>query len=161
MQPAAPPELQLQSMHLSPGKDSEYMSATSCASSQTCGNPRAGKGHTAELHSALEHAHTACTVFSLRRPALPCRLWEPQASPEGTPVSWLSMKVTEREGHQPMRPGGLFSLSRRRQYCVLATASARMPLVGKSNSVHPPALSSQSHSTCRGPFWLCSSPSPP
>ena len=62
------------------------------------------------------------------------------------PVSWLSTKVTARWGHQPIRPGGLPSLSLNRQSSFLATASCSTALVAKSNAaVEPFARSSQSH----------------
>ena len=45
------------------------------------------------------------------------------------PVSWFSRKVTAREGHQPMRPGGLPAASLSRQYSQRSKAACRMPLV--------------------------------
>lgn len=45
------------------------------------------------------------------------------------PVSWFSRKVTERLGHQPIRPGGLPATSRRRQYSQRSNTACMMPLV--------------------------------
>ena len=42
------------------------------------------------------------------------------------PVSWLSMKVTARPGHHPIRPGGLPLLSRSRQYCLRAESRRKV-----------------------------------
>ena len=43
------------------------------------------------------------------------------------PVSWFSMKVTAREGHMPIMPGGRPWLSTSRQYSRRATASWSTP----------------------------------
>mmetsp|Transcript_5541 Transcript_5541/g.14943 ORF Transcript_5541/g.14943 Transcript_5541/m.14943 type:complete len:204 (+) Transcript_5541:791-1402(+) len=68
------------------------------------------------------------------------------------PVSWLSRKVTAREGHSPMTPGGLPSLSASRQYSQRPTASCKIPLVVKSKAEDmPPVLSHQSTVCC---LWL-------
>eukprot|EP00884_Botryococcus_braunii_P008559 jgi/Botrbrau1/17704/Bobra.0166s0128.1 len=73
------------------------------------------------------------------------------------PVSWLSMKVTARCGHQPISPGGLPLGSDSRQYSVFLTASCRMPFMGKSKA-HEACLhaSSQLHSCCLATSWLYS-----
>ena len=45
-------------------------------------------------------------------------------------VSWFSRNSTDREGHQPTRPGGLPSASRSRQYslrCTHSTGQGRLP----------------------------------
>ena len=56
-------------------------------------------------------------------------------------MSWFSRKVTAREGHQPINPGGLPAASRRRQNSPRSNTACRMPLVVTSKAVALPRAS--------------------
>ena len=72
------------------------------------------------------------------------------------PVSWFSRKVTAREGHMPMRPGGRPWLSTKRQYSRLPIASCRMPAAHAHAHAHTMSVSMRAARASRPAPQPCS-----